>query len=53
MDFPVALADEGQDFVVESTYPRMRPIGSRDDSGPLVPYDVEACDVLPMPSDSL
>lgn len=53
MDFPVALADEGQDFVVEPTYAKLRPIDNRRDSGPLVPLDNDARRPLPLPSDSV
>lgn len=60
MDFPVALPDDGQDFVIESTFSKKRPVNtgrkteSSHDSGPLVPFlDVDDVDVLPMPSDSI
>lgn len=53
MDFPVALTDEGQDFVVEATYAKLRPADGRRDSGPLVPYNGEPCEALPLPSDSV
>lgn len=50
LDFPVALADEGRDFAVEASYPKLRPSDPRRDSGPLVPY---AGDVRPLASDSV
>jgi pSer/pThr/pTyr-binding forkhead associated (FHA) protein len=50
LDFPVAIADEDRDFVVEASYPHLRPTGSRRDSGPLVPF---AGDVRPLTSDSV
>ncbi|MBI1348414.1 FHA domain-containing protein [bacterium] len=62
MDFPVALPEEGAEFVVESTFSKMRPVSSgrktesSHDSGPLVPMldvDLDEVDVLPMPSDSI
>jgi predicted component of type VI protein secretion system len=53
MDFPVALADDGQEFAVESTYPKLRPLDDHRDSGPLVPFNADARDALPLPSDSV
>ena len=42
LDFPVALADDGRDFEVESSIIRRKPAASRktesSDSGPLVPF---------------
>lgn len=58
LDFPVALADEGADFAVESTFARKRGANVKktesSDSGPLVPFlDSDDQGVLPMPSDSV
>lgn len=59
MDFPVALADEGHDFVVEPSYPQLRPSNATEsdhyDSGPLAPLGTvdERDHPLPLSSDSL
>jgi predicted component of type VI protein secretion system len=53
MDYPVALADDGQDFVVEATYAKMRPSDARRDSGPLAPFNADVREALPLPSDSV
>jgi predicted component of type VI protein secretion system len=53
MDFPVALTDEGQDFIVESSHAKLRPTDYRRDSGPLVPLNGDIRDVVPLQSDSV
>lgn len=57
LDFPVALADEGDDFSVESTFQRKKSAGTVKqvepaDSGPLVPFLEDEHDVIPLASDS-
>ncbi len=58
MDIPVILPEEGRDFAVEPSIPRMpspRRYPARDESGPLVPYQNGSSegDVIPLGTDSI
>ncbi len=56
-DAPVALPDEGRDFAVEPSQPRIRPVSKTAsdylDSGPLVPFQPQAENFQPLASDSV
>ncbi len=56
-DKPVALPDEGRDFAVEPSLPRVRAVSKTAsdylDSGPLVPFQPSAENFQPLASDSI